>query len=103
MRRRHAYARKLMSTFNGLGVTTTMRFVLIAARLVLRGSWAWISLKPGSRPRRTAGELLKAALRFTLARPRLARIVGPLLPRHPLDDARSERERFVHARLHGSP
>ena len=76
-----------------------MRFVSIAARRVLRGSWAWITLKPGSRPHRTARKLLEAALSFALARPRLARIVGPLLPRLPLGDARSERERFVHAEL----
>ena len=85
------------------GVTATMRFVSIAARWVLRGSWAWITLKPGSRPRRTARKLVGAAVRFVLARPLLARIWGLATTPSTRCTLRSERERFVHARLQGSP
>ena len=95
-----------------------------SATWYLRGLWAWITLKPGSRPRRTAGKLLQIVARFVLARPLLARFLGPLLtsfpglkrriffhfPAHPalafIINAEppfgalwSERERFVHARL----
>jgi len=91
-----------------------------AARWFLRGSWAWITLRPGSRPRRTIRSMLLRTLRFVLARPNLTRIARQPLERFPLlksfkrlafavllakDVAPpsrgifSERERFVHARL----
>ena len=35
-------------------VTAPLRFVSRSARWLAAGSWAWITLKPGSRPRRTA-------------------------------------------------
>ena len=59
-----------------------VRFVSSAASY-LRRLWAWITLQPGSRPRRTAGKLLQIAARFVLARPLLARFLGPLLTNLP--------------------
>ncbi len=100
-----------------------IRFVP-SATWYLRGFWAWITLKPGSHSRRTAGKLLQTAASFVLARPLLARFLVPLLTnlpgltrriffhfpadpalasvidaQRPFDALLSERERFVHARL----
>jgi O-antigen chain-terminating methyltransferase len=101
-----------------------MRSVSTAARWMFRGSWAWITLEPGSRPRRMARKFVVAAVGFVLTRPLLARILKTLLERIPKlnrlilarlpvelvlalsvdsvsssDALLSERERFVHARL----
>ena len=105
-------------------VTATMRSVSTAARWMSHRLWASITLKPGSRSRRTARKLVVAAARFVVARPSLVRILKPLLERLPKlkrrilarlpgelvlgffvssapasDALLSERERFVHARL----
>jgi hypothetical protein len=105
-------------------VTATMRSVSTAVRWMLHRLWASITLKPGSRSRRTARKLVVAAARFVLARPSLVRILKPLLERLPKlkrrilahlpvelvvpvfvgsapasDGLLSERERFVYARL----
>ena len=74
-------------------VTPTMHFASIKSLWVVHGALAWITLKPGSRPRRTArGLVVWAAARLGMA---LDHIPDP-----PSLDARySERERFVHAKL----
>ena len=109
--------------FGVLFLVAPMRFVSSATWFV-QGLRAWLTLRPGSRPRRTARKLLQSAARFLFARPLLARFLGPLLtslpglkrriffhfPAHPALASTvnavppfgvlwSERERFVHARL----
>ncbi len=101
-----------------------MRSVSTGVRWLSRRLWASITLKPGSRARRTARKLVVAAARFVVARPSFVRILKPLLERFPelkrqilarlpgklalglfvspapvSDALLSERERFVHARL----
>jgi hypothetical protein len=99
---------------------TPLRGVGRAMRWFVHGCWAWITLHPGSRPRRTIRSGLLRTLRFVLARPNLTRIVRQPLERFPLlkgfkrrafavllaknmapppDSIFSERERFVHASL----
>ena len=94
--------------FGVVSLTAPKRFVSSAAWWALRGSWAWITLKPGSRPRRAARKLVGAAVSFVVAQPLLARIRGKrsLDVRSSerqgtpsLDALSSEREQFVHARL----
>jgi hypothetical protein len=98
---------------------TTLRSLGRAIHWFGRGSWAWITLRPGSRPRRTVRSMLLRTLRFVLARRNLTRIARRPLERFPLlrsfkrrafavllantappsDSIFSERERFVHASL----
>jgi hypothetical protein len=98
---------------------TPLRGVGRAIRWFMHGCWAWITLTPGSRPRRTIRSALLRTLRFVLARPNLTRIARQPLERFPLlrsvkrrafaillakniapsDGIFSERERFVHASL----
>ena len=105
-------------------VTATMHSVSTAVRWRSHRLWASITLKPGSRSRRTARKLVVAAARFGVTRPSLVRILKPLLKRLPKlkrrilarlpgelvlgffvssapasDALLSERERFVHAKL----
>jgi hypothetical protein len=97
-----------------------LRSVGGAARRFTHASWAWITLRPGSWPRRTVRSSLLRTLSFVLARPNLTRIARQPLVRFPLlkrfkrrafavllakniappsDSIFSEREQFVHARL----
>jgi SAM-dependent methyltransferase len=64
-------------------ITAPMRLVWRAVRRSVRGSWAWLTLKPGSRPRRVARRGGVAVARFFLARPRLAQPAQGLLRRFP--------------------
>jgi hypothetical protein len=90
-----------------------------AIRRLVRATWARITLRPGSRLRRTVRSVLLTTLRFVLARPNLTRIARQPLERFPLlkrfqrrsfkvlladvaptsDSFFSEREQSVHARL----
>jgi O-antigen chain-terminating methyltransferase len=38
--------------------TAPLRFISRTSRWIIRGMWAWLTLKPGSRPRRTAKRIL---------------------------------------------
>lgn len=98
---------------------TTLRSLGRAIRRFGRGSWAWVTLRRGSWPRRTVRGMLLRTLRYVLARPNLTRIARQPLERFPLlrsfkrrafavllantappsDSIFSERERFVHASL----
>lgn len=91
------------------------------ARWVARGARAWITFKPGSRPRRAARNLALTSIRFVLARGFLVDGVRRLVDRFPtltrrqpkfladliasaarslaLNGVFSERERFVQMRL----
>jgi hypothetical protein len=103
-------------------LTAPLRSVGGATRWFVRGSWAWITVKPSSRPRRMARSALLRTIRFVLARPSLTRILRRPLERFPSlksvqrrifaillaaadnpaltsDGFFSERERFVHNRL----
>jgi len=103
-------------------LTAPLRRAVGAMRWFVRGSWGWITLRRGSRPRRMARSLLLRTLRFVLVRPNLTRIARRPLERFPLlksfqrrmsdvllaasnnvgpfsDSVFSEREQFVHTRL----
>jgi hypothetical protein len=70
-------------------------FPASAAPWFIRRSWAWITFKPGSRPRRAA-QKIRGGPGQVRSRPAAARSY----PGHaPLDAYSSERERFVPARL----
>ena len=58
------------------------------ARWLVRGSWAWISVRPGTRPRRMARRSGLAAARYLLAKPQLARPIRWLLRRSPTIEQR---------------
>ena len=123
-------ARCLFVGYFGVSVLIRSLFLVAPMRFVSSATWflhglrAWVTLKPGSRPRRTLRKLLQSAARFVLARPLLVPFLGPLLtsfpglkrriffhfPAHPalasIINAEppfgalwSEREQFVHARL----
>lgn len=64
------------------------KFVTRAARWFVHGMWAWLTLKPGSRPRRMARRGVVALARFLLARPRLAEPARRLLQRFPAIEGR---------------
>jgi hypothetical protein len=64
-------------------ITTPLHSASGAARWFVYGSWAWITLKPGSRLRHVAGRGGVAVARFFLARPRLAQLAKRLLRRFP--------------------
>jgi O-antigen chain-terminating methyltransferase len=67
------------------------------ARWLVTGTWAWITLKPGSRPRRVARIFLKRVSRWLNDRPRLhARVLRmrrlvPTLERRRVTLAQSHR------------
>ncbi|WP_421873076.1 FkbM family methyltransferase [Nitratireductor rhodophyticola] len=69
-------------------ITAPLRALSSHVRWFMRGSWAWLTLKPGSRPRRLASTILVKAARFVLSRPKLARPVKQLLQRMPVLDRR---------------
>src|ERR1700733_294599 len=66
-------------------------------RRFLRGSWAWLTLKPGSWPRRTARTVLLRAVRFVLTRPRLTRLARRPFEHFPL--LKRFRRRALHVLL----
>jgi len=83
-----------------------------AAGWFARGARAWITFKPGSRPRRTARNIVLKLVRFVLAQPFLASIMRRVLRRLPMpklaallaavgrpDGDFTEREQFIHVRL----
>jgi hypothetical protein len=59
-----------------------------ASRWFVRGSWAWLNLGRGSRPRRVARRWSVAVASYLLARPRLAQPVRQLLRGFPAIEER---------------
>lgn len=55
-------------------VSRAVRWLMRGPRWFARGVWAWISFKPGSRPRRVLRAAFARLARFVLRRPRLARL-----------------------------
>jgi hypothetical protein len=101
-------------------LTAPLRSMTVAARRFVRGSRAWMTLEPSSRPRRAVRNASLSTARFVLARPELTRIVRRPLQRFPVlkslqrrtfnvllganavptsDSSFSEREQFVQTRL----
>jgi hypothetical protein len=99
-------------------ITAPMRNVSTATRWFARGSWAWMTFRPHSRPSRTVRSVLLRTLRYVLVRPNITRFLRRPLERFPLlksvqrrmfnillnvapsaDSFFSEREQFIHARL----
>jgi hypothetical protein len=58
------------------------------ARNVASRAWAWLTLRPGSRPRRIARRWSVVGARYFIARPLLVRPARPLLRRFPAIAAR---------------
>lgn len=58
---------------------TGARSAFRGARWFLRGVWAWLALKPGSRPRRKARQILAGLAERVMAHPRLAALSRHLL------------------------
>ncbi|MHA7882548.1 FkbM family methyltransferase [Nitratireductor rhodophyticola] len=69
-------------------ITAPLRALSYAARWFLQRSWAWLTLKPSSRPRRVAKAILVNSARYVLARPKLARPLKQALQRMPVLDKR---------------
>lgn len=69
-------------------ITAPLRALSRSARWFLQRSWAWLTLKPGSRPRRVARAILIKSGRYVLARPKLARPLKQALQRMPVLDKR---------------
>jgi FkbM family methyltransferase len=59
-------------------VTAPLRSLKRSARWFATGAWAWLTLKPGSRPRRTARRIVRRAIAAGEARPGLRRQVVSL-------------------------
>jgi hypothetical protein len=57
-------------------------------RWLARGLWAWITLKPGTRPRRAARKAVIVLAGYVSARPRLVALAKPLLALVPSLNAR---------------
>ena len=56
-------------------VTGPFRLASRATRWFARGVWAWVSLRPSSRPHRALQRTVSEAARFARSRPRVARMV----------------------------
>ncbi len=69
-------------------ITAPLRTLADSTKWLVRGSWAWLTLKPGSRPRRVAKPILVKSARYVLARPKLARPLKRALQRMPVLDKR---------------
>ena len=64
-------------------ITAPLRWTMGRAKWFVRGSVAWLTLKPGSRPRRTARQTLLHLRNWVLLRPRIKNKVSSLLRRFP--------------------
>lgn len=56
-----------------MSVASAMRSGSYHARWLVRRGWSWLTLQPGTRPRRAARRMAEEAIEFVLERPRLAR------------------------------
>lgn len=64
-------------------ITAPLRMLLSAVRWFLRGSWAWLTFKPGARPRRVARALVKWCEYFVIRHPLLSACARWVLRRLP--------------------
>lgn len=69
-------------------IAEPLRIAKGAGRMLVRGSSAWLMLKPGSRPRRLVRRWSVAIVRYFRARPHLARPARRLLRRLPRIEGR---------------
>ncbi|WP_135211580.1 glycosyltransferase [Vitreimonas flagellata] len=60
-------------------LTAPMRFAKNLARLVTRGGWAWLTMRPGVRPRRIARYGVLSMSNMVLRRPILRTVLRPVL------------------------
>lgn len=65
------------------GVGAFLRIARSVASWLVCRTWAWLTLRPGSRPRRIARQSSVVLARYFIARPHLVRPVKPLLRRFP--------------------
>src|SRR5262249_54309480 len=69
-------------------ITAPLRDTRRAARWFAHGTWAWLTVKRGSRPRRIAARGVVLAVRFCYARPPLANVARRALRWFPTIEAR---------------
>jgi hypothetical protein len=72
-------------------ITAPLRSTRGAARWFVGGTWAWVTVKPGSRPRRVAARCVVGAVRFCRARPTLTNMVRRTLRWLPTVEAQLRR------------
>jgi O-antigen chain-terminating methyltransferase len=66
-----------------MSLTSSLRVASTRARLLGQGAWAWVTLRPGSRPRRVIRVMLVRSATIVRAHPRLAAGVNSVLRRFP--------------------
>jgi O-antigen chain-terminating methyltransferase len=66
-----------------MSLTSSLRVASGGARRWGQGAWAWLTLRPGSRPRRVARVLLMRSATIVRAHPRLAAGANSVLRRFP--------------------
>jgi len=62
-----------------MSIATALRATPYRLRRLVRGGWGWITLRPGTRPRRMARRTAGSAIAFVLDRPALARAAQAVL------------------------
>jgi SAM-dependent methyltransferase len=92
-RKFEALEARLDSVYNSTSwrVTAPLRFASGSARWFIHGFWAWVTLKPGSRPRRAIQDFVSKSV--------FARRSTHPVPARVVDERFCERERHIHARL----
>ncbi|MGZ9116558.1 MAG: hypothetical protein ACXW3V_06395, partial [Methylocystis sp.] len=73
-------------------IAAPLRSASLAVQWLGRGTWAWLTLKPGSRPRRVTRRTLENVADSLSGQPRLRAAVMRLLPSSPVPDQQVQRE-----------
>ena len=73
-------------------IAAPLRSASLAVQWLGRGTWAWLTLKPGCRPRRIARRALVSLADSFSGQPRLRAAVVRLLPSSPVPDQQVQRE-----------